>query len=45
MHGRMSMWLDLDPTCRVAVSKGRENVGCKVLSLAHAKGVTTLGMK
>ena len=44
-HGKMSMWLDLDPTCEVVVSKGRGNVGYKVLSLAHAKGVTALGRK
>ena len=44
-HGKMSMWLDLDPTREVVVRKGRGNVGYKVLSLAHAKGVTALGRK
>jgi len=39
------MWLDLDLTCGVTVSKGRENVGYKVLSSARAKGVATLGRK
>ena len=44
-HGKMSIWLDLDPTCEVVVSKGRGNIGYKVLSLARAKGVTALGRK
>ena len=44
-HRRIFMWLDLDPTCGVAVSKGRGNIGYKVLSLASAKGVTALGRK
>ena len=39
-HERLSMWLDPNLTRGVAVSKGRGNVGYKVLSLAHAKGVT-----
>ena len=39
------MWLDLDPTRGVAVSKGSGSVGYKIPSLAYAKGVTTLGMK
>ena len=44
-HGGMSMWLDLDPPCGVAMSKGRGSVGYKILSLAHAKGVTALEKK
>ena len=44
-QGGMSMWLDLDPTRGVVVSKGRESVGYKIPSLAHAKGVTALGRK
>ena len=44
-HGRMLMWLDLDLTCGVAVSKGRWSVGYKVLSLACAKGVIALRRK
>ena len=36
-HGRISMWLDLDSIREVAMSKGRGNVGYKVLSLVHAK--------
>ena len=39
------MWLNLDLTRGVAVSKGRGNIGYKVLSLAHAKGVTALRRK
>jgi len=41
----MSMWLNLDPTREVAMSKGRGNVGYKVLSLTRAKGVIALGRK
>ena len=39
------MWLDLDFTHGVVVSRGRGNVGYKILSLARAKGVTALGRK
>ena len=39
------MWLDLDPTRGVVVSKGRGSVGYKILYLARAKGVTALGRK
>ena len=28
-HGKMSMWLDLDPTCEAVVSKGREMLATK----------------
>ena len=41
----MYMWLDLDPTHGVAVSKGRGSVGYKILSLVCAKGMTVLGRK
>ena len=41
----MFMWLDLDPTPGVDVSKERGNIGYKILSLAHSKGVTALGRK
>ena len=44
-HGGISIWLDLDPTRGVAMSKGRENVGYEVLFLALAKGVTALEKK
>ena len=44
-HGGMSMLLDLNPTREVAVSRGRGNVGYKILYLARAKGVTSLGRK
>ena len=44
-HGRMSMWLDLDPIRGVAVIIGKGNVGHKILSLARAKGVIALGRK
>ena len=44
-HGGMSMWLDLDPPRGVAMSKGRGSIGYKILSLAHAKGVTALEKK
>ena len=41
----MSMWLDLDPTREVAVSRGRRSVNYKISSLAHAKGVAALERK
>ena len=44
-HERMSMWLDIYFTRRVAMSKGSGNVSYIVLSSAHAKGVTALGRK
>ena len=39
------MCLDLNPPRGVVVSRGRGNVGYKILSLACAKGVTTLERK
>ena len=39
------MYLDLDLTREVAMSKGRENIDYKVLSSARAKGVTALERK
>ena len=39
------MWMDLDLTRGVIVTRRRENVGYKTLSLACVKGVTTLGRK
>ena len=44
-HERVPMWLDLNLTHGMAVSNGKGSVGCKVLSLARAKGVTALGRK
>ena len=44
-HEKVPMWLDLDLTRGMAVSNGKGSVGCKVLSLARAKGVTALGRK
>ena len=44
-HEGIFMWLDMDLTCGVAVSRGRGNVGYKILSLAHANGVTALERK
>ena len=41
----MSMWLNLDLTRGMTVSKGRGSIGYKILSLAHAKGVTALEKK
>ena len=41
----MSIWLDLNPTRGVAVSRGRGSVGYKIPSLARAKGMTALGRK
>ena len=37
------MWLDLDLTRGMVVTRGRGNVGYKTLSLAYAKGITALG--
>ena len=39
------MWMDLGLTRGMDMSKGRGNIGCKVLPLARAKGVTALGRK
>ena len=39
------MCLDLGLTSGMAIGKGRGNVCCKVLSLAHAKDVIALGRK
>ena len=44
-HEKVPMWLELDLTRGMAVSNGKGSVGCKVLSLACAKGVTALGRK
>ena len=38
----MHMWLGLDLTRGMIVSKGRGSIGSKILFLVHAKGVTAL---
>ena len=41
----MHMWLDLDFTHGMDVSKGRGSIGYMILFLVRAKGVTALGRK